>query len=66
MKKTEMVNLITEYLDEHVDPVYLDVPNNVVADSILYILENNGMRLTEEDPILYKRHVAYWERENVS
>lgn len=63
MKRSELLKKIEAYLEEHSVPKWLDVPHSVQSDAILYIMEYNGMRPTEEDDILLKRHVTFWERE---
>jgi len=64
MKRSTIITLISKYLNQHCDPIFYDVSYRVMAEDILCQLEQVGFRPTEQDEILLKRHVIFYDRED--
>ena len=64
MKQSELAQLIEDYLSTVVDTKYFDVSLGVIADDILMIVQENGMKppLNGFDPVLLQ-YTYGWENE---
>ena len=64
MKKSQAIQMVANMLNEYTDFKYLDCPNTFLANQIITMLEESGMKppVVFTDPVLLTYRYE-WERE---